>query len=231
MDVKTAFLNGELEEEVYTEKPEGYLMQGQEKKVCKLVKSLYELKQAPKQWHQKFNQVNLSNGFRINESDKCVYSRFVNGKGVIIYLYVDDMLIFGTDLEQVQMTKKILSKNLDIKDLGEADVILGIKILLKENRLITHTSSPGKEHWDAINRVFKYLKETMDYGLEYNRVPSVLGGYTDASWITDQEDYASTSGWIFTLGGGVVSWGSKKQSFLTHSTMAAKFVVLASCCK
>nr|GEV93880.1 T-complex protein 1 subunit zeta 1 [Tanacetum cinerariifolium] len=98
-------------------------------------------------------------------------------------------------------------------------------------RLSMHTSSPGKEHWDAVNRVFKYLKKTIDYGLKYSEDPSVLEGYTDASWITDQEDYASTSGWIFTLGGGVVSYGSKKQSYLTDSTMAAEFVALALCYK
>ncbi|GKC69182.1 hypothetical protein Tco_1115065 [Tanacetum coccineum] len=56
-------------------------------------------------------------------------------------------------------------------------------------RLSRHTSSLGKKHWDAVNRVFKYLKKTMDYGLEYSGDPSVLEGYTDASWITDQEDY------------------------------------------
>ncbi|GJX19016.1 hypothetical protein Tco_0221693 [Tanacetum coccineum] len=56
-------------------------------------------------------------------------------------------------------------------------------------RLSRHTSSPDKKHWDAVNRVFKYLKKTMDYGLEYSGDPSVLEGYTDASWITDQEDY------------------------------------------
>ncbi|GJY89907.1 zinc finger, CCHC-type containing protein, partial [Tanacetum coccineum] len=94
-------------------------------------------------------------------------------------------------------------------------------------RLSRHTSNHGKEHWDAVNRVFKYLKKTMDYGLEYSGDSSVLEGYTDASWITDQEDYVSTSGWIFTLGGGAVSWGSKKQSCLTDSTMAAEFVALA----
>ncbi|GJU47087.1 hypothetical protein Tco_1204353 [Tanacetum coccineum] len=71
----------------------------------------------------------------------------------------------------------------------------------------------------------------MDYGLEYIGDPSVLEGYTYASWITDQEDYASTSKWIFTLGGGAVSWGSKKQSCLTDFTMAAEFVALASCYK
>nr|GEW97689.1 zinc finger, CCHC-type [Tanacetum cinerariifolium] len=98
-------------------------------------------------------------------------------------------------------------------------------------RLSRHISSPGGEHWDAVNRVFKYLKQTMDCGLEYNGDPLVLEGYTDASWITDQEDYASTSGWIFTLGGGAVSWGSKKQSCLTDSAMAVDFMALVSCCK
>ncbi|GKD57279.1 hypothetical protein Tco_1290666 [Tanacetum coccineum] len=98
-------------------------------------------------------------------------------------------------------------------------------------RLSRHTNSLGKEHLDAVNRVFKYLKKTMDYGLEYSKDPSVLECYTDASWINDQEDYASTSGWIFTFGGGAVSWGSKKQSCLADSTMAAEFVAVAPCCK
>ncbi|GKA74116.1 hypothetical protein Tco_0780418 [Tanacetum coccineum] len=61
-------------------------------------------------------------------------------------------------------------------------------------RLSRHTSSLGKKHWDAVNQLFKYLKKTMDYGLEYIGDPLVLEGYTDASWITDQEDYVSTSG-------------------------------------
>nr|GEY30047.1 disease resistance protein [Tanacetum cinerariifolium] len=98
-------------------------------------------------------------------------------------------------------------------------------------RLSRHISSPCKEHWDVVNRVFKYLKQTMDYGLEYSGDPSILEGYTDASWITDQEDHASTSGWIFTFGGGAVSWGSKKQSCLTDSAMVVEFMALASCCK
>ena len=67
--------------------PEGFVIPGQEKKVCKLISSLYGLKQAPKQWHQKFDEVVLSFGFSINEFDKCVYSKFEHGKGVIICLY------------------------------------------------------------------------------------------------------------------------------------------------
>ncbi|GJX85145.1 zinc finger, CCHC-type containing protein, partial [Tanacetum coccineum] len=129
MDVKTAFLNGDLEEEVYMKQPEGFVMPGNEHKVCKLVKSLYGLKQAPKQWHQKFDEVVLSNGFHLNQSDKCVYSKFdSSGKGVIICLYVDDMLIFRTVQNQVDKTKKFLSSRFSMKDMGEADIFLGIKI-------------------------------------------------------------------------------------------------------
>ena len=93
MDVKTAFLNGELDEEIYMEQPEGFVVQGQENKVCKLVKSLYGLKQAPKQWHEKFDHTMLSHGFKINECDKCVYIKTYANSCVFVCLYVDDMLI------------------------------------------------------------------------------------------------------------------------------------------
>jgi len=134
MDVKTAFLNGELDEEIYMKQPEGFVMLGNEDKVCKLIKSLYGLKQAPKKWHQKFDEVVLSNGFVLNQADKCVYSKFDSlGKGVIICLYVDDMLIFGNTQDQVDETKKFLSSKFAMKDMGEAEVILGIKITRGNN--------------------------------------------------------------------------------------------------
>ncbi|GJX74302.1 zinc finger, CCHC-type containing protein [Tanacetum coccineum] len=116
MDVKTAFLKGDLEEEVYMKQPEGFVIPGNEHNVCKLVKSLYGLKQY-------------------------VYSKFdSSNKGVIICLYVDDMLIFGTDQNQVDKTKKFLSSKFSMKDMGEADVILGIKIKC-ENKGIVITQS------------------------------------------------------------------------------------------
>nr|GEW43496.1 zinc finger, CCHC-type [Tanacetum cinerariifolium] len=112
-----------------------------EHKVYKLVKLLYGLKQTPKQWHQKFDEVVLSSDFHLNQSDKCVYSNFDNsGEGVIICLYVDDMLIFGTNQNQVDKTKKFLSSRFSMKDMGEADVILGIKIK-RENKGIVITQS------------------------------------------------------------------------------------------
>jgi hypothetical protein len=79
MDVKTAFLNGELEEEIYMDHLDGFAVKGQERMVCKLLKSLYGLKQAPKQWHEKFDKTLTSVGFVVNEADKCVYYHFSGG--------------------------------------------------------------------------------------------------------------------------------------------------------
>jgi hypothetical protein len=94
MDVKTAFLNRELDEKIYMDQPEGFIADGQENKVCKLLKSLYGLKQAPKQWHEKFDNTLTAAGFAVNEGDSCVYYRYGRGEAVMLCLYVDDILIF-----------------------------------------------------------------------------------------------------------------------------------------
>ncbi|GKA19637.1 zinc finger, CCHC-type containing protein [Tanacetum coccineum] len=260
MDVKTAFLNGELEEEVYMNQPQCFIMPGNESKVCKLIKSLYGLKQAPKQWHQKFDEVVLSNGYLLNQADKCVYSKFDDsGKGVIICLYVDDMLIFGTDQVQVDLTKEFLSSRFSMKDTGEPDVILGIRIKHESNGIeisqshyiekvlkkfnyfeCTPVSTPMDiseklmpNNGQAVSqleysKVLKYLKKTMDYRLTYIGYPSMLEGYTDASSISNTEYNSSISGWVFLLGGGAISWASKKQTCITGSTMKSEFVALAA---
>nr|GEV39548.1 zinc finger, CCHC-type [Tanacetum cinerariifolium] len=89
---------------------------------------------APKQWHQKFDEVVLSSGYLLNQADKYVYSIFdETGKGVIISLYVDDMLIFGTNRVQVDLAKEFLSSRFSMKDMGEADVILDIRFKYKSN--------------------------------------------------------------------------------------------------
>ena len=78
------------------------------------------------------------------------------------------------------------------------------------NRLSRYTSSPSVEHWKAITRVLGYLKKTKDLGFYYSRYLVVLEGYSDANWVTSMGDNKLTSGWIFTLGRGAISWASKK---------------------
>ena len=140
IDVKTAFLNGDLEEEIYLEQPgdleeeiyleqpEGFIVPGQEEKVCRLIKSLYGLKQAPKQWHATFDKVMLSNGFKINECHKCVYVKQTQNCFAILCLYVDDMLIISSDGETIKKIKCLLASKFEMKDMGVIDVILGVKI-------------------------------------------------------------------------------------------------------
>lgn len=124
MDVKISFLNGQLEKEIYMDQPEGFVMPRQKKKVCKLIRSLDGVKQAPKQWHDKFRQAIIDNGFTSNDGDMHIYSKTKEGSCVIISLYMDAMLIFGTDEYYVNDTKRFLSSVFDMKDLGVAKVIL-----------------------------------------------------------------------------------------------------------
>ncbi|GKC55221.1 zinc finger, CCHC-type containing protein [Tanacetum coccineum] len=162
MDVKTIFLNGYLEEEIYMKQQKGFVM-----------------------------------------SDKCIYCKFnKSGKGVIICLYVDDILNFGTDQNQVDKTKEFLSSNFFMKDIREADVILRIRNK-RENKGLTITQS----HY-----IEKILKKFNCEG---------------CSLITNSEDHTSTIGWIFLLGGGAISWASKKHTCITNSTMESEFMALA----
>jgi hypothetical protein len=101
------------------EQPAGFVANDQEGMVCKLLKSLYGLKQAPKQWHEKFDRTLTSADFVVNEADKCVYYRYGGSEGVILCLYVDDILILGTSLDVIKETKDFLSNNFEMKDLGE----------------------------------------------------------------------------------------------------------------
>jgi hypothetical protein len=117
--------------------PNGFIAKGQEGMVCKLLKSLYGLKQAPKQWHEKFDKTLTSVGFVVNEADKCVYYRYGGGECVILCLYVDNIPIFGTSLDVIKGVKEFLSNNFEIKDLGEADVILNIELLREGNGGVT----------------------------------------------------------------------------------------------
>ncbi|CAM8904971.1 unnamed protein product [Rhodiola kirilowii] len=99
------------------------------------------------------------------------------------------------------------------------------------SRLTRYTSNPEIEHWNAIVRILKYLRFTHNYDLHYTRYPEVIEGFTDASWISDIQDSKATSGYVFTLGGAVVSWKSSKQILITQSTMEAEFVALDKCGK
>ena len=135
MDVKLAYLHGVLEEEIYMEQPEGFVAKGKEDKVCKLVHSLYGLKQAGRVWNRTFaHTIKRKLGFNTIHSDAGVYilrhhhKRGDSETDVILILYVDDLLLLGEDLSKIQDIKHQLGKLYQMEDLGPASSYLGIQI-------------------------------------------------------------------------------------------------------
>ena len=129
MDVKTAFLHGDLEEEIYVTQPDGFTVAGKENWVCKLNKSLYGLKQSPRQSYKRFDQFMIGQNYTRSNFDHCVYFRkLLDGSFIYLLLYVDDMLIASRNQGEICKLKAQLSKEFEMKDLGEAKKILGMEI-------------------------------------------------------------------------------------------------------
>ncbi|KAL5815400.1 hypothetical protein ACOSQ4_026041 [Xanthoceras sorbifolium] len=305
MDVKTAFLNGDLEDEVYMKQPEGFPSSDGEQLVCKLKKSIYGLKQASRQWYLKFHNVISSFGFVENIMDQCIYQKVSGSKICFLVLYVDDILLATNDKGLLHEVKQFLSENFDMKDMGEASYVIGIKIrrdrfqgilglsqetyinkvlerfrmkdcspsvapIVKGDRfnlnqcpkndlereqmknipyasavgslmyaqvctrpdiafvvgmLGRYQSNPGLDHWKAVKKVMRYLQGTKDYMLMYRRTDNLeVIGYSDSDFAGCVDSRKSTSGYIFMMASGAVSWRSAKQSLTATSTMEAEFV-------
>lgn len=130
LDVKTAFLNGVLEEEIYMEIPDGLEVDEDMKrtKVCKLNKALYGLKISPKKWNKRFSEEAQMLGLENDLHEPCLFTWRKEGKMAVILLYVDDMLLAGNDLEKLEEIKRHLSRVFEMKDLGEPKNYLGIII-------------------------------------------------------------------------------------------------------
>ena len=94
------------------------------------------------------------------------------------------------------------------------------------SKLSKFMSNPGTDHWHALERVMRYLVGTMSYGIHYSGHPAVLEEYSDSNWISDANELYATSGYVFTLGGGAISWRYCKQTILTRSTMEAENLLL-----
>jgi hypothetical protein len=124
MDVKTAFLNGELKEEIYMQQPDGFVEREKENLVCRLKKSIYGLKQAPRCWSEKFNEFLESLGFESSDADPCVFV----GKNAVLAIYVDDLIVVTKTDQEMEGLKKELSAGFEMRDLGELHYILGVDV-------------------------------------------------------------------------------------------------------
>ena len=305
MDIKTAFLNGEIDETIYMEQPENFVIGDPKSMVCKLKKSLYGLKQSPRLWYQKFHKIISSFGFVINLADECIYHKFSGRKYIFLIIYVDDILLATNDLNLLRDTKKFLSGNFDMKDLGNASYVLGIQIyqdrpknvfglsqkgyiekllqrydmhdckpldtsIAKGDKLslnkcpknaleiqemekfpyaqvvgslmyaqvcsrpnIGYTvgvfgrymSNPSMAHWKVAKRVLRYLHRTKNYMLTYRKLEELeIIGYLDSDFSRCIDSKKSTSGYIYLLAEGAISWKSAIQALIPSSTMTTEYI-------
>ncbi|KAJ0869659.1 putative RNA-directed DNA polymerase [Helianthus annuus] len=159
LDVKTAFLHGNLEEKIYMKQPQGFEVEGHEEKVCLLLRSLYGLKQSPRQWYLRFDDYIVSHGFNRSKFDSCVYIReYEQGKFVYLLLYVDDMLVACENQQVIKETKDLLKQEFDMKELGPAKKILGMEILRDRGQGLLYLSQRS------------YVKKVLsNFGMEHSK--------------------------------------------------------------
>ncbi|KAK1650515.1 hypothetical protein QYE76_068320 [Lolium multiflorum] len=153
MDVKTAFLNGDIEEELYMVQPKGFVDPKNADKVCKLQRSIYGLKQASRSWNRRFDKVIKDFGFIQCHGEACIYKKVSGSSVAFLILYVDDILLIGNDIELLSSVKGYLNNSFSMKDLGEASYILGIKIYRDRSRRLIGLSQ--STYLDKILKKFR----------------------------------------------------------------------------
>ena len=309
MDVDTAFLNSNIQEEIYMRQPQGFEQYGAngEELVCNLKKSIYGLKQASRNWNETIDQWMREYGLKATRADTCVYVKTSGQDILVILVWVDDLIIAGSDKRIVADFKAAISRRFKMKDLGALKWILGVEIRRDRRRrrleilqtsyieqmlkrfgmgdckavgtpaegvlsrtsgeedvgkpsklymsmvgsllwaaLVTrsditfqvqalgrHIQASGPEHIVAAKRVLRYLQGTKDLGLvydyggKYDDTPPYLHGYSDADWGGDKDTRRSTTGYVFMLDSGVISWASKLQPTVALSSAEAEY--MAAC--
>ncbi|KAE8708930.1 hypothetical protein F3Y22_tig00110332pilonHSYRG00561 [Hibiscus syriacus] len=295
MDVKNAFLHGELDREIYMTQPMGFQSQDHPEYVCKLRKALYGLKQAPRAWYGKIAEFLTKSGYSVTPADSSLFVKDNEGKLAIVLVYVDDLIITGDDEAEILQTKENLSVRFQMKELGQLKHFLGLEVdrthegiflcqqkyakdLLKRFGMLEckststpmepnikmcahegkdledatmyrqlvgsmiyltltrpdisyavgvmsrYMQNPKKPHLEAVRRILRYVKNTIDYGLLYKKGEDCkLVGYCDADYAGDHDTRRSTTGYVFKLGSGTISWCSKRKPTVSLSTTEAEY--------
>ncbi|RVW87111.1 Retrovirus-related Pol polyprotein from transposon TNT 1-94 [Vitis vinifera] len=213
LDVKSAFLNGYLQEEIYVEQPEGFQVKGQEEKVYLLKKALYGLKQAPRAWYSRIDEHLQSLGFVKSPSEATLYVKGTDANLIVVSVYVDDLLV---------------------TDLGLMSYFLGMEVKQDHDGVFISQKKYAKEilnkfHMEDCKRTSTPMNQkekfSKDDGAEkvdesqYRmkcifKLPKGLFYY----------DMRSTTGFCFSFGSGIFSWSSKKQDVIAQSTAEAEYV-------
>ncbi|KAK8940572.1 hypothetical protein KSP39_PZI010102 [Platanthera zijinensis] len=146
MDVVSAYLNGYLEEDVYIEQPIGYVVKGQERKVCKLNKALYGLKQGARTWNGRIDAYLQKHGYMKSPHEYALYTKVEKNDGImIICLYVDDMIFTGNNPYMYKEFKRMMMKEFEMTDLGELNYFLGVEVKQSEDGIFISQKKYAEE--------------------------------------------------------------------------------------
>ncbi|GJT77536.1 retrovirus-related pol polyprotein from transposon TNT 1-94 [Tanacetum coccineum] len=215
MDVKTAFLNGDLQEEVFVSQPEGFEDPDNPTHIYRLKKALYGLNQAPRAWYDTLSKFLMGNNFFKGAVDPTPRGIFINQAQYAL----ETLKKYGMNLSDHVDTLMVDRLKLD-------EDLKGIPVYQTRFRGM---AKPTKKHLKAIKRVFRYLKGTINMGLWYPK-DNAMSLNADADHAGCQDSRRSTSGSAQFLGDRLVSWSSKKQRSTAISTIEAEYIAMSGCC-
>ncbi|RVW88050.1 Retrovirus-related Pol polyprotein from transposon RE2 [Vitis vinifera] len=244
LDIKNAFLHGDLAEEVYMEQPPGFVAQGESGLVCRLRRSLYGLKQSPRAWFTVLVLLFKSLAcFAVQQTIQ--FSIIITPWGsVFIWLFMWTTSSLQAVIRMLNPVRVVLSQRKYALDILEETGMLDCKPVdtpMDPNvKLVPGQGEPlgdpgdidARSHWDAVIRILRYIKSTPGQGVLYeNRGHTQVVGYTDADWAGSPTDRRSTSGYCVFIGGNLISWKSKKQDVVARSSAEAEYraMALATC--
>ncbi|GJW25748.1 retrovirus-related pol polyprotein from transposon TNT 1-94 [Tanacetum coccineum] len=257
MDVKSAFLNGFINEEVYVAQPPGFIDFEKPDHVYKLKKALYGLKQAPKAWYDRLKAFLIKHEYKIGMVDNTLFTKKKSSNLIIVQIYVDDIIFGSTCQDMCDEFAKIMHDEFEMSMMGELNFFLGLQIKQMEDeeskRMKTPMSSDTKlkkdeeresvdstkyqevsktSHLEAVKRIFRYIKGTTHLGLWYPKGTGIkIVVYADSDHAGDYLDRKSTSGICTFVGCCLTSWFSKKQTALAISTTEAEYVSAGKACQ
>ncbi|WZY98804.1 hypothetical protein YC2023_071133 [Brassica napus] len=224
MDVKNAFLQGELEDEVYMHPPPGLEHLVKPGNVLRLKKAIYGLKQSPRAWYNKLSTTLNGRGFKKSEldhtlftlttpSDKTAKMPLEDGYKVPREGEVEDSKAF----HDPKLYRKLVGKLIYLT-ITRPDICFAV------NQVSQHMQVPKDHHWRMVERLLLYLNGTSSLGvwMGCNKSTEVVG-YCDADWAGDRADRRSTTGYCTFIGGNLVTWKSKKQKVVSCSSAEAEY--------
>ncbi|KAH9782310.1 hypothetical protein KPL71_008845 [Citrus sinensis] len=210
-NVKTAFLHGNLQEEIFMSQSEGYKAPDRRDYVYLLKKSLYGLKQSPRQWYLKFDEFMTTHGFQRSE------------------IYALKTLLGTTfDMKDLGSAKRILGVDIRRNKSEGPDISHAVSVVSR------YMASPGKEHWKGVKWILRYLKGTLNVGLVYGKNSGTeegLWGYVDSDYAGDLERKRSLTGYLFMLNGCLINWKANLQHVVALSTTEAEFTTATEAAK